>query len=557
MRLDAARQELATAHAAQVAALEAAAAEQLEAVRRDAETALATREAELKAHAAEQVEMAARGARDDAGRAAVDTAQQHDAALAAVQAQLEDAEARRVQLEEDLPVRLDAARRELAAAHVAQVAALEAATAEQLEAVRRDAETALATREAELKAHAAEQVEMAAREARDDAGRAAADTAQQHDAALAAVRAQLEDAEARRVQLEEDLPARVEAVRQELAAAHGVQVAALETRAAGRLEAVRRDAETALATREAELKAHAAEQVEMAARGARDDAGRAAVAAAQQHDAALAAVRAQLEDVEVGRVQLEQDLPVRVAAMRRETDAAHAVQVAALEARATAQLEAARRDAETALAAQETKLEGHAAARIGAAVRAARAEAAQMLAEAVKEHHVALARLRAERQTDATQAEDQLAELQQQFTDRVEAETATRIEAAVREAHDDAVRVAAEGAQQRDAEARAEVARAKEGMTEAEQTLGAIRKEADMAQAEVRRLRAERANQHEHRHTLVKAKVGARRAAAADTHAISTKSKSRSVTPRGMAEVAGALVLAGFTGTLIGWFVAF
>ena len=188
---------------------------------------------------------------------------------------------------------------------------------------------------------------------------------------------------------------------------------------------------------------------------------------------------------------------------------------------------------------------------------AARAEAAQMLAEAVKEHHVALARLRAERQTDATQAEDQLAELQQQFTDRVEAETATRIEAAVREAHDDAVRVAAEGAQQRDAEARAEVARAKEGMTEAEQTLGAIRKEADMAQAEVRRLRAERANQHEHRHTLVKAKVGARRAAAADTHAISTKSKSRSVTPRGMAEVAGALVLAGFTGTLIGWFVAF
>ena len=550
MRLDAARQELATAHAAQVAALEAAAAEQLEAVRRDAETALATREAELKAHAAEQVEMAARGARDDAGRAAVDTAQQHDAALAAVQAQLEDAEARRVQLEEDLPVRLDAARRELAAAHVAQVAALEAATAEQLEAVRRDAETALATREAELKAHAAEQVEMAAREARDDAGRAAADTAQQHDAALAAVRAQLEEAEARQVQLEQDLPARVEAVRQELAAA-------LETRAAGRLEAVRRDAETALATREAELKAHAAEQVEMAARGARDDAGRAAVAAAQQHDAALAAVRAQLEDVEVGRVQLEQDLPVRVAAMRRETDAAHAVQVAALEARATAQLEAARRDAETALAAQETKLEGHAAARIGAAVRAARAEAAQMLAEAVKEHHVALARLRAERQTDATQAEDQLAELQQQFTDRVEAETATRIEAAVREAHDDAVRVAAEGAQQRDAEARAEVARAKEGMTEAEQTLGAIRKEADMAQAEVRRLRAERANQHEHRHTLVKAKVGARRAAAADTHAISTKSKSRSVTPRGMAEVAGALVLAGFTGTLIGWFVAF
>ena len=323
VRLDAARQELATAHAAQVAALEAAAAEQLEAVRRGAETALATREAELKAHSAEQVEMAARGARDDAGRAAVDTAQQHDAALAAVQAQLEDAEARRVQLEEDLPVRLDAARRELAAEHVAQVAALEAATAGRLEAVRRDAETALATREAELKAHAAEQVEMAAREARDDAGRAAADTAQQHDAALAAVRAQLEEAEARQVQLEQDLPARVEAVRQELAAAHGVQVAALETRAAGRLEAVRRDAETALATREAELKAHAAEQVEMAARGARDDAGRAAVAAAQQHDAALAAVRAQLEDVEVGRVQLEQDLPVRVAAMRRETDAAH------------------------------------------------------------------------------------------------------------------------------------------------------------------------------------------------------------------------------------------
>ena len=453
------------------------------------------------------------------------------AVLTAVRAELDDTEARRMQLEEDLPVRLDVVRQELAAAHAVEVAALQTRGAAQVEAAVRDEQT--------------------------EAAQMLVETVQRSDTAFAAVRAQLGDAEARRVQLEEDLPVRLDAARQELATAHAAQVAALEAAAAEQLEAVRRGAETALATREAELKAHSAEQVEMAARGARDDAGRAAVAAAQQHDAALAAVRAQLEDVEVGRVQLEQDLPVRVAAMRRETDAAHAVQVAALEARATAQLEAARRDAETALAAQETKLEGHAAARIGAAVRAARAEAAQMLAEAVKEHHVALARLRAERQTDATQAEDQLAELQQQFTDRVEAETATRIEAAVREAHDDAVRVAAEGAQQRDAEARAEVARAKEGMTEAEQTLGAIRKEADMAQAEVRRLRAERANQHEHRHTLVKAKVGARRAAAADTHAISTKSKSRSVTPRGMAEVAGALVLAGFTGTLIGWFVAF
>ena len=229
---------------------------------------------------------------------------------AALQAQLEDAEARCLQLEEALPGRIAAVRREADTAHAAYVAALEAQAADQLEATRRDAETALAILATELETQAVTQVDGAVSAAQDDAERVAAEVARQHDAALAAARAQLEDTEARRAQLEKDLPARVDAVRQEADTVHAAQIAA-----------ARRDAETALAAKETELRAEASTQVAAAERAAAE--------VARQHDAALAAARAQLEDVEARRVQLEADLPVRVAAVRQEADTLHTAQVAA------------------------------------------------------------------------------------------------------------------------------------------------------------------------------------------------------------------------------------
>ena len=320
-RIAAVRREVDTAHAANVEALEAQAAEQLEATRRDAETALAILATELETRAVAQVEAAVSSAQDAAERVAADVARQHDAALTALQAQLEDTEAGRVRLEADFPTRVAA--------------------------VRHEADTALAARETELRAEASTQLAAAER--------VAADVARQHDAALAATRAQLEDVEARRAQLEDDLPMRVAAVRQEADTLHTAQVAA--------------------------LKAQAAAQLEAGVRAAQAEAAQTLVETVQQHDAVLAAVRTQLDDTEAGRVRLEADLPVRVAAVRQEADAAHAAQVAALAAQAGAQLELTRRDAEAALAILATELETQAAAQVAAEVGAARADAGRVAAE--------------------------------------------------------------------------------------------------------------------------------------------------------------------------------
>ena len=116
-----------------------------------------------------------------------------------MRSQLDDTEAGRVRLEEEIPERIDAMRQEADVARVAQVAALEAQAAEQRDAARRDAEAAVGAQETKLAAQAA---------------------------VLTGVRAELDDTEARRMQLEEDLPVRLDVVRQELAAAHAVEVAA-------------------------------------------------------------------------------------------------------------------------------------------------------------------------------------------------------------------------------------------------------------------------------------------------------------------------------------------
>ena len=278
------------------------------------------------------------------------------------------------------------------------------------------------------------------------------------------------------------------------------------------LARVRADFEDRVADLEQEL----ADRVEAHA-AAGDVTARAAAATAQQHDTALAAARAELEEAEAQHVKLEQDLALRAEAVRRETEAAHLAQVAALEAQA--------------------------AERCAAAVSAAQAEAAQMLAETTKRHDDALARARAEARADVAQAEDQLAELKQKLADRVEAQAPPR---------DDAMRAAAETAQQRDAEvraqARADVARAEERVVEVEQTLTAIRQEAGLARAEIERLQAERTDQREQ---------ASREARDQHERQLAAPAKKRTVTRRGMAEITGAVGLAGFAGTLIGWYVAF
>ena len=134
-----------------------------------------------------------------------------------MRSQLDDTEAGRVRLEEEIPERIDAMRQEADVARVAQVAALEAQAAEQRDAARRDAEAAVGAQETKLAAQAA---------------------------VLTGVRAELDDTEARRMQLEEDLPVRLDVVRQELAAAHAVEVAALQTRGAAQVAAAVRDEQT-------------------------------------------------------------------------------------------------------------------------------------------------------------------------------------------------------------------------------------------------------------------------------------------------------------------------
>ena len=329
--------------------------------------------------------------------------------------------------------------------------------------------------------------------------------------------------------LEAQAAERLEATRREAAAALAARVAALEAEATN----LARQHESALAAVRAQLEeaearhvtleqdfalqvdtlrretasAHAA-QVSAMVRQAQDEAAQLLVATVQKYDASLAAVRAQLEQAEARRVTLEQDLATQVDTARRETATAHAAQAAASEAKAADRIEAVRHQANTALAARETEL----------------------------------------------------AELKQELNDRVEAQAAAQVEAAVRGS--------AETAKQRDAaveaRARADVARAEQRLAEVEQTLNATRKKVDLAQAEVERLRADRTDQreqarrearghYERQLAHLKVQFSAMREADQDTTVI--PAKRITVTRRGMVEVAGALVLAGVTGTLAGWFV--
>ena len=386
--VDAVRREADTAHATEVAAAETQAAERLEALRREAEAALAILASELEAQAEAQVEAAVREARDDAGRAAAETAQQHDAALAAVRGQLDDAEARRVKLEQDHVVQIDTLRREADIAQVAEVGALEAQAADQLAAAQLEAAAALAARETELASHAAARVEAAVREARDDAERKAAETAAQHDAALVAVRAQLDDAKTRRVKLEQGHAVQVATLRREADTARAAEVAAAEAQATERLDVLRREAEAALAILATELELQAAAQVEAAVRVERDAAESRRAELEQRHGVQVATVRAQLDDAEARRAKLEQDHVVQVDTIRQEADAAQAFQVAA-------------------------------------SVREAQAESAELLVETMKQNDVERASVRAEARADLARADDETEELKREVADAVRAATET------------------------------------------------------------------------------------------------------------------------------------
>ena len=183
----------------------------------------------------------------EAVRAAAETAQQHEAALTALHAQLDDAEARRVQLEQDHAVRVDT--------------------------MRQEAEAALAILAKELETQAAEQVAAAVREAQTQAANRLAETTKEHELALANVRT---DAQADTAQAED----RLAALTQEFA--DGV-----EAQATAQIEVVRATAKTA-----------------------------------QQHEAALAAVQAQLDDADARRVQLEQSHAARAYRTARRRQAA-------------------------------------------------------------------------------------------------------------------------------------------------------------------------------------------------------------------------------------------
>ena len=422
-RVGTVRREADTAHAAQVAALEAQTAARIKAVRRDAETALAILATELKTQAAKDIASAVHEAQDEAVRVAAETAEKHDAALTATQAELGDAEAQHLKLEEDL--------------------------ATQVASVRREAESALAAQMAASEAQAAAEVEAAVREARASARRSAAKTAGEHDAALAAARAQVDDAEVRRVKLKEDLTAQLDTARRRAETAHTAHVSALEAEAAGQVGAARRAAEAALAAQETDLKEAAATQVAVAVRAAQAEAAQLLAATAEQQEIALKGIRGQLTHEGERRVKLEEDFALQLETVRTEADTKHQAKVAELEVEAAERLDATRRDAETALEILATELKAQAAkqtqsavdeaaraadgtaqqheAAVGdlqaeavrqteAAVRAAQTDAAQMLVATMKEHDVALATVR----TQLVETERRCAKLEQDLVVQVE-----------------------------------------------------------------------------------------------------------------------------------------
>ena len=143
-----------------------------------------------------------------------DTAEQH-AALMALRTELESAEARSMELQQNLSAQIEEARHE-ALAEAAQrhdLALLELRTQADDAQVRlaqverklaarveegREAAAAQDAQVAELKTQAAEQVEAAVGQVRAEMSRALAETSQVHDTELVRLRAEIDQAEARR-----------------------------------------------------------------------------------------------------------------------------------------------------------------------------------------------------------------------------------------------------------------------------------------------------------------------------------------------------------------------
>jgi len=425
---------------------------------------------------------------------------------AAVQAEREDAEVRRARLEQDHRVQIDTLREEADQVRTAEVAAAETQAAKRIEALRREAEAALAILASQLEAQAETRVESAVSQERDDAERKAADTAQQHEAALAEVRAQLDDADALRVKLEQDHAVQIETRRREADTERAAEVRSLEAQAGDRLAAAQRAAAAALVARETELASQAATRVEAAVRETQDNAERKTAEAARQHESALAAVRAQLDDAEARRVKLEQAHAVQVATLRREADAARAAEVSATEARATERLEDLRREAEAALAILGKELESQAEAQVEAAVRVERDAAEARRAEIEQRHGVEVANVRAE----LDQAEARRVQLEQDHVAHVDtirqeadAERSLQVAAAVREAQAESAQLVVETMRQHDAELASVRAEARADVAQANDEREASKREA----SDARRAAAETARRHEAELAAVRAQI--------------------------------------------------
>ncbi len=144
---------------------------------------------------------------------------------------------------------------------------------------------------------------------------------------------------------------------------------------------------------------------------------------------ALDVLRNQLEDAERRRARLEQQ-QARAAAERKMADVRHAAELGALRARTTGRIAAAQRAAEVALQAQETDMREQAARQVEAAVREQQVEAARIFVETMRRHDALMASTRAEAEADVAQAQEKAETLEREFADHVEQQVAARVSAA-------------------------------------------------------------------------------------------------------------------------------
>ena len=425
----------------------------MEAARREAEAAHAAEVTELEARATQQVETAVGDVRAEMTRVLAEAAQQDNAALVAMQAELDKAKARDAQVE--------AARREAEVAHAAQVTQLEEQATQQVEAARQEAEVAHAAQMTELEAQTARQVQRQRERQEQVEAQIEAQVQDQIEdpieaqveAAVSEVRAEMTRALAEAAQQNSVAQAALVAVQAKLAhakearQAERVEQVAREQDVAARMEAALRETETAHAARVRELESLATQQVETAVGDVRAEMTRVLAEAAQQDNVALVAMQAELDNAKAREARVE--------AARREAEVAHAAQVIQLEEQATQQVETARQEAEVAPAAQMTELEAQTARQV---------------------------------------------QRQEQIEAQIEVQVQDQVKAAVREARAEMTGALTEATQQFNAAlvtVRAELDTVKAPHVEQEQRLAEVRTEADLAQAEIERLHAERADQVE------------------------------------------------------------